>query len=72
MKMERNELYEVVDPILQATFPLGPKEDVSCILQECLKLVPDQMKVQQKVVVKTMAVHVLAMAKSHYPRVDLQ
>lgn len=57
---------------MQAAFPLGPEGDVPCTLQDHLKLVPDRMKSQQKEVVKTKAVHVLAMAKSHYPQVDLQ
>ena len=45
---------------------------MSSAWQERLKLVPDRLKAQLKETAMTATVQLLAVVKSHYPRVDLQ
>ena len=44
----------------------------SCAWPECLKLVPDRLKMKVKNVVTTTTIQALAMMKSHYPGADLK
>ena len=72
MKKEREDLREVVDPILQIAFPDGTVEGVPSAWHEHLKLVPKRMKAQLKETAMIGTAQALAVFKSHYPRVDLQ
>ena len=72
LKKDRDGLSEEADPILQITFPDGPKEGVPSAWRERLKLVPGRLEAQLKEMATTDTIQELAVVKSHYPQVDLE
>ena len=63
---------KATNPILQITFPEGPKAGALSAWKEHLKLVPGRLKAKLKHTALTATVQALAVVKSHYPLVDLQ